>query len=113
MCTSIIRALHAIVFSWTIATIFSTTIDTIQNEGLACFEMASAIPGLKTLTGTDFNYSTLFFMAISFPCNFDSFDRVDYSLYCSKNDLELNRTDISLSRQSWRAKLVYLRNPDN
>lgn len=63
MWTNIIRALHAIVLSWTFATTFAAvTIDTIQKEGLACFEMASAIPGLKTLTGANISeyYPTLF-----------------------------------------------------
>jgi hypothetical protein len=35
------------------------TPESIQNEGLACFAMAKAIPGLKTLTGK-FNSSQYF-----------------------------------------------------
>jgi hypothetical protein len=42
------------------------TPESIQNEGLACFAMAKAIPGLKTLTGI-FDFSQNFISHLSFP----------------------------------------------
>ena len=53
MYSTSMRALRAIVLAFTAATVLGVvTIDTILNEGIACSEIASAFPGLKTLTGT-------------------------------------------------------------